>query len=127
MPPLTAEQRVERAKKASIARWAKVDWAKMPLDEAQVELAELREEYERALYAIQQRMIQPAVLYCFICKSEIPSGKFVQQIVYRDKTDQLIKTIYFDKAACVSQYNKLDYQKRYPDAQPIKDGLYLPK
>lgn len=127
MTPLTPEQRVERAKNAVAARWSKCDWAKMNLDDAIAGLAELREEYERAAHAVQQRMVQPAILHCFICKREIPNGKWTQNIVYRDKVDQLIKTIYFCSARCISSYNKLEQAKRFPDAPAIKDEVYLPK
>lgn len=127
MSPLTAEQRVERAKNAVAARWARSDWAKMPLDDAIAGLAELREEYERAAHAVQLRMVTPAIINCFICKKEIPQGKWTQNIIYRDRVDQLIKTIYFDSARCISAYNKLEQAKRFPDAPAIKDEVYLPK
>jgi len=125
--PLNADERVERAKTAAAARWAKLDWTKMSFDDAVAGLAELREEYERAAHAVQLRMVQPAILHCYICKSEIPQGKWVQNIIYRDKADQLIKTIYFDKARCVSAYNKLEQAKRFHDSPAIKDDMYLPK
>lgn len=125
--PMTPEQRVERAKNAVAARWARYDWAAMPFDDAVAGLAELREEYEKAAHALQQRMVQPAILHCHICQSIIPPGKWVQNVVYRDRTDQLIKTIYFCKARCVSHYNKSEQSRRFPDAPPIKDNNYLPK
>lgn len=112
--PLTAEQRVERAKSAVAARWAKYDFKKMPLDDAIAALAELREEYERAAHAVQQRMTVPAIIHCYICKREIPQGKWTQNIVYRDKVDQLIKTIYFCSARCIAMHNKLEQDKKFP-------------
>lgn len=124
---LTSEQRVERARNAVAARWSKYDWAKMSFDDAVAGLAELREEYERAMHAVQQRMVQPAIIHCYICKREIPQGKWTQNIVYRDKSDQLIKTIYFCSARCISNYNKLEQSKRFPDSPTIKDDHYLPK
>lgn len=124
---MTSEQRVERAKNAVAARWAKSDWAKMSLDDAIAGLSELREEYERAAHAVQLRMVTPAIINCFICKREIPQGKWTQNIIYRDRVDQIIKTIYFCSARCISNYNKLEQSKRFPDAPTIKDDNYLPK
>lgn len=125
--PMTSEQRIERAKVAAAARWAKVDWSSLTLDDAMTSLAELREEYERACRAVQQRITVPTVIHCFICKHEIPNGKWTQNITYRDRNDGLLKMIYFCSARCISSYNKLEQSRRFPDAPPIKDDMYLPK
>src|SRR5215472_1457071 len=109
----------ERAKLASAARWSKIDWNKIPYDDALSNLAALREEYERAMKIVQQRTTPPAMLGCHICQRPIAPGKYAQVITYRDKSDQLIKNIFFCSASCISKYNKQRQDERFPDVKSM--------
>jgi len=112
--PLSPEQRHDRAKKASAARWSdRTDWETIDLEEGMRQLASLRSEVERGGLILQRRSenfrVQTAECYNPDCRKgpngtrtiiDIGSGRFAGSRTRHNMSTGMIETAYACSAAC---------------------------
>lgn len=100
----------------ALKRWG-VDWHHIPVDEGNVLLGDLKEEFERAAKIMQQRQQASLLVICACgCKRELLPGQACMSRTLRDDRTLLPYNIYFATQECVRQQNK----KQYGMAELIK-------
>lgn len=141
-PPMTPEQRKDRARKAAEARWSQnLDWNTCPVDEGLEHLAVLRLEAEKGGIILQERLsnnrVEKVECYnpdCFTnpetgqrCKVEVAgakrtiidvgSARFAGYRTRHNPDTGVVETAYACSAAC---YIYLGSNFTHQSARPIK-------
>lgn len=104
-------------KAMALRRWG-VDWHAIPVNEGNVLLGDLKEEFERAAKIMQQRQTASLMVECACgtCGRTFAPGMACMSRTLRDPKTLLPYNIYFATQECVRQQNK----KQYGLAEMIK-------
>ena len=110
MSNLTAEERTERARTAANIRWSNTfNWEESPLDDAIIQLADLRAELARAQEIVNRRvdisnMKQPTFCYNPDCRKpiDLATGKWAGRRDRRNPETDEIESAYACSTRCWS-------------------------